>query len=655
VLDFCESQSVTLASLLSSGWALTLATYTSNDQVCFGYIASGRDMHVPDIENSVGAYANLLICQVDTSSFALTDSRRFVQYLHTQVMRDFEYQHCSLADIKHELALSHGQALFNTVVSFQKDDVTLRTDVDTQDLSFHDIAYKDPNEVSNNADSEYLHIVADYLAQYNVSLGITYEKTQIEISLDSHSSFLSTNQAERTLSLLESILMSLIAVNTEADTALLSTIDTISVQDLKEIWTWNHAVPDQVNALVHELISRTVHLLPSSPALCAWDGDWTYQDLGSLFSRLAHQLIGMGVGPEKIVGICIEKSCWVPIAILAVMKAGGVCLILDLEHTENHTRLILEQVKPTVMLSKTASKDTVIALANNVDCPMLVVDELNLIRLGALILTDGPAVLSDVKPSNTLYIVFTSGSTGVPKGVSITHSNFSSSIHYFRKVHTFQFGSRVYDFSAYSFDMSWTAILWTLECGACLCIPLPAGRRGNLAESINKFGITYLPLTPTVAQLLPLATLRGIECLLVGGEALTSKLSKVFASTVKTMNLYGPTECTAATLATNINLENSQVSIGRGVGAVTWVANTTGNSLVPLGCVGELLLEGPLVGAGYFNDIKKTKESFIDSPEWITSGNGTNHKGRRGRLYKTGDLVSYNSVTCTTLSHYVLF
>lgn len=432
--------------------------------------------------------------------------------------------------------------------------------------------------------------------------------------------------------------MSLVDGNTEADT--LSTIHTISAQDLEEIWTWNHAAPDPVNALVHDLISKTVYMLPGSPAVCAWDGNWTYQELGRLSSQLAHRLISMGVGPEKIVGLCFEKCRWTPIAVLAVMKAGGVSLILDLELTEDRPQVILEQAKPTVMLSSTAGKDTAAALANDVDCPMLVVDELNMIHSGRPILADFLAAISDVKPSNTLYIVFTSGSTGVPKGVSITHSNFSSSIHYLRREHTIKSGSRVYDFAAYSFDMSWSTMLWTLECGACLCIPSPADRRDNLAESIDQFGITHLLLTPTVAQLLPLTTLRGIECLVLGGEALTPELSKVFASTVKTMNHYGPCECTPVTVATNISSEDSRISIGRGVGVVTWVVDTTRNSLVPLGCVGELFLEGPQVSPGYLNP-ELTAASFVHDPPWMLRG-FKSYAGRRGRLYKTGDLVRYN-------------
>ena len=269
VLDFCESQSVTPASLFSSVWALTVAAYTSNDQVYFGYTASGRDLHIPDIDRSVGAYINLLICQADTSSHALTDGQRFVQNLYAQLMRDLEYQHCSFADIKQELGLSHGQALFNIIVSFQNDDVVTRADVDLQDLLFHEIAYKDQTEVSNSEDSRDHHIVADYLVQYDISLGIVYGKTQFELSLDSHSSCLFITQAESTLSLLESVLISLVDINTEGDTALLSTINTISTQDLEEIWTWNHTVPDLVNTLVHDLISKTVHMLPSSPVVCA--------------------------------------------------------------------------------------------------------------------------------------------------------------------------------------------------------------------------------------------------------------------------------------------------------------------------------------------------------------------------------------------------
>ena len=236
----------------------------------------------------------------------------------------------------------------------------------------------------------------------------------------------------------------------------------------------------------------------------------------------------MGVGPEKMVDLCFEKCRWTSIAVLVVMKAGGVSLILDFELTQDHPKVILEQAKPTVVLSSTAGKDTAIALARHADCPMLVVDELNLVHSGIPILANFPAALSDVKPSNTLYIVFTSGSTGVPEGVSIiTLFNFSSSVHYLRREHTIESGSRVYDFASYSFDMFWSTMLWTLECGACLCIPSWADRRDKLAESIDQFGITHLLLTPTVAQLLSPATLRGRECLVLGGGALTPELSKL--------------------------------------------------------------------------------------------------------------------------------
>lgn len=425
-------------------------------------------------------------------------------------------------------------------------------------------------------------------------------------------------------------------VNEKTASATLASIDMVSEEDLEQIWKWNSVVPEKVEALVHDLISDTARKFPNAPAICAWDGDWTYQQLDTLSTNLAYELVKLGVGPEHMVSLCFEKTRWTPIAMLAVMKAGGSSVALDTSLPEERLRTIMQQVKPTIILTSSIGRDLVGRLTTG---PVFTVDEANVARLET---PPNPAmILSDVTPSNTLYVVFTSGSTGTPKGVTINHSNFASSLRHQHGAHNFKAGARVYDFASYTFDTCWQNVLSALECGACLCIPSNSERQNDLAGSLERFQVSHAEMTPSAAQLLPASAIKRLDTLILGGEVLSPELAKHWASMANVKNSYGPCECTPTTTVATIDPDNVQVaSIGRGFGVNTWVVSTTGDSLAPVGSTGELFLEGPLVGPGYLDDAERTAASFIENPSWLLRGSAT-HPGRKGRLYRTGDLVRY--------------
>jgi hypothetical protein len=144
---FCKTESSTPASVFQSAWALTLAAYVGTDSVCFGYLASGRDMLVPGLGESIGAYINMMICRADTSR--MISGRDLVRRMRDQVLEDLNFQHCSLADIQHRLNLSPGQSLFNTILSFQTKDDEPEANGEGEGLAFVDIAWEDPTEVRN--------------------------------------------------------------------------------------------------------------------------------------------------------------------------------------------------------------------------------------------------------------------------------------------------------------------------------------------------------------------------------------------------------------------------------------------------------------------------------------------------------------------------
>ncbi|KAF7198373.1 Nonribosomal peptide synthetase dtxS1 [Pseudocercospora fuligena] len=412
---------------------------------------------------------------------------------------------------------------------------------------------------------------------------------------------------------------------------------------LQDVWRWNAKVPDTIERCVHHLIDITVHQRPGAAAICAWDGELSYGELDELSTRMAHYLVHVGVAGQ-IVPLCFEKSMWTSVAMLAVMKAGGASVALDTTQPVERLRTIVKQVFPSVVLSSAANKDLADSI-RDAAAEVVVVDAMHLAQLHA----NGGTELPVVQPSDSLYVVFTSGSTGTPKGAIISHGNFSSALQHQSETLGINATSRVYDFASYAFDVAWSNILHTLCRGGCLCVPSEDDRQNNTARSMESLKVDYAHITPTVSRMLDPAGLPSLKTLNFIGEPLTLSDAQRWSQYVNVINTYGPAECSVtSTIAVIERAATSQPSIGRGIGLNTWVVEAEDyQRLVPLGRVGELLLEGPLVGQGYLNDTAKTAAAFIEDPVWLLKGwrsvdGRESTPGRKGRLYRTGDLVRYS-------------
>ncbi|KAK5988791.1 Nonribosomal peptide synthase atnA [Cladobotryum mycophilum] len=414
--------------------------------------------------------------------------------------------------------------------------------------------------------------------------------------------------------------------------------DTVSItpQDVKDIWAWNTPLPEPVEACVHDLINARVQLNPKAPAICAWDGDLTYGELDQLSTKLAYKLASMGVGPGKFVPLCFGKSMWTPVAMLAVMKTGAASVAMDTTQPEGRLRTITEQVDGKVLLSSVSNEELASRLGSD---NVVLVSAKSLADLDSAPEKDGLPVTS---PSDALFAVFTSGSTGTPKGTMLTHQNFSSVIGYQQEALGLTSHSRVFDFASYAFDIAWCNFLHALTCGGCLCIPSETDRRNNIEGSITALRANYAHITPTILRYLNWSKLDTITVLNLSGEAVLAKDTTLAPEGVKMVNAYGPAETNVVTIHDLSASRSGQVSIGRGAGACTWVVDVEDtNALAPIGTIGELWIEGPLVGNGYLNDSEKTSASFVEDPTWLLRG-AQGKPGRRGRVYRTGDLVRYN-------------
>ncbi|KAJ6202525.1 nonribosomal peptide synthetase 1 [Bipolaris maydis] len=415
-------------------------------------------------------------------------------------------------------------------------------------------------------------------------------------------------------------------------------LSNLSAQDLEKIWAINEKIlPAAVDRCVHELFAEQAKARPTAPALCAWDGEMTYDELDRLSSQLANHLIhNLEVKPEDIVPLCFEKSMWTIVAILAVLKAGGAFVPLDPDHPASRHEEIFKQTEAKLVLT-------------SVQHAMLWPDPArHVVPIGEAFVSQLSSTENmkeaTVNPSNTAYIMFTSGSTGIPKGVVLEHRAVSTSCLSHGKAIGLKPDTRALQFATYTFDACIAEIITPLLHGSCICIPSEDDRQNALPEAINTMNVNWAQLTPTVARLLDPQKTPSLRTLVLGGERVNAVDWERWGDSVEQINAYGPTECAVwCTSYTNGAQGYKPGIIGKPIASVSWVVDPDDcNKLVPLGAIGELLVEGPIQARGYLNDVVKTEAAFINNPSWLLNGTKTS-AGRQGRLYKTGDLVYYNT------------
>ncbi|CAE7221608.1 destruxin synthetase, partial [Pyrenophora teres f. teres] len=388
----------------------------------------------------------------------------------------------------------------------------------------------------------------------------------------------------------------------------------------EKMWAWNYEIPGVTNKCIHNLFAEQVLAQPNAPAICAWDGKMSYSVLDNLSTTLAGYLVKIGVKPEDVVPLCFEKSMWTVVAMLAVLKAGGAFAPLDPDHPASRHKEILRQTSARVVLVSAQHS----ARWASSSCHVVTLSEASISQLTA----DDDLPNFSATPGNAAYILFTSGSTGIPKGVVLEHRAVSTSCLGHGRAFGITDQSRVLQFTSYTFDFCMAEIITTLLYGGCICHQC--------------MGANWALLTPSVAQLLNPSDVPTLKILVIGGEQVTSTDWNRWPTSVQLINGYGPTECCIVCAGYTTTQAFTTGTIGRAIASVSWVVDPENHhKLAPLGSVGELLVEGPILARGYLNDAEKTAAAFIEDPAWLMDG-CQGYAGRRGRLYKTGDLVQYN-------------
>lgn len=417
---------------------------------------------------------------------------------------------------------------------------------------------------------------------------------------------------------------------------LLGDVDIVCRGDIEKLQEWNPCPRsiDQVEVCVHDLVYKQQLSQPNSQAVCARDGSLSHAQLDELASRLAHHLVGLGVGPETAVASIFEKSQWAIVAQLAILKAGGVVVSVNPKHPAQRIQGIIDVTAARVILTSQPANCYVGLTPHVLTIDKNILNELPQAR--------GPAC-EIVRATNSAFIIFTSGSTGTPKGVILEHGAVVTSLLTHGPLWSGP-NTRMLQFGAYTFDVSITEIFATLILGGCVCVISEEDRMGNLATSMEALGVNVAYLTPTVASLIRPLEVPTLDKLIFIGEPLKPEVAIDWVeSHTEIYNGYGPTECSIlSTVSRRITDPNQALNIGTSLPNVNaWVVDPSDYHLLsPLGSVGELLLEGPLLARGYLGDDEKTAKAFVSDPGWLKRYDFGLSSGRR--FYRTGDLVKQN-------------
>ncbi|RCI07694.1 hypothetical protein L249_5676 [Ophiocordyceps polyrhachis-furcata BCC 54312] len=615
----------TPATMARAAWAVVMARGAGSDEALYGVTVTGRQAPVDGIEHMAGPAIATVPMRVrldwGDSVYKLLDA---VQRQSTDMI---PFEQTGLQRIRRmsdEAALA---CSFGSLMVVQP--AAAGGDGEGGDSPTRPFLSKPGGDDDDDDDDQAAREAAPvtYPIEVECHLGTDEARLRVEFNPDA----ISRREMEAITESFEQVLRKL-ADRSLAQEKLASLVASHSDRRVQDALGWNATVPEPVEQCVHHIFSSRVHDRPLAPALDAWDGKLTYRELDSRSTTLALRLVARGVSPGMLVPVLFEKSAWMPVAVLAVMKAGGALVAMEVKEPEDRLRTIASQVTSPVLLSSVRNA----ALARR-----LTADDMAVEVIGDDARSESADaepqhaldVLPVVSPSSLLYVVFTSGSTGTPKGVMISHSNFCSAIAYQQQFLDYNQNARVLDFASCAFDVAWSNLFNTLTSGACLCIPSPEERENDLAGCLSKYDISFADLTPSVARALGPDVLSRLTTMILGGEAPLPSDALLSSGKTHIINAYGPAECTpTATLST---LDATDVSIGRGLGVCTWIVDEA-ESLTPVGDVGELWIEGPLVGQGYLNDPERTAAAFVRDPSWLQRA-----VGRRGLVYRTGDLVRY--------------
>jgi amino acid adenylation domain-containing protein len=609
--NLAQAHRMTLNTILQGAWTILLSRYSGDSDVLFGATVSGRPSELSGVEDMVGMFINTLPVRVQINPE--TKLITWLKTLQTQLLELLQYEYSSLVNIQKWSEVPQGQALFDSIVVFEN-------------YPIDSTVFQDQHHVMEVQNIRYLE-----QSNYPLSLIVIPHK-QLILRVIFDRNYYDDEIIVRLTGHLQHLLES-IAVNPDQSIARIPMLSNIEQHRL--LVEWNRTQIDYPqNRLIHQLFEEHVTATPNKIAVEETEDQLTYGKLDHRANQLAHYLQKLGVKANTPVGLVLERSIDMIVAILGVLKAGGAYLPLDPTYPQERLAFMLADTQAPIVLTH---KKLAGSIPQHNGKTVFIDTEWDVIAN-----EDSTSPNIGTIPKNLAYIIYTSGSTGVPKGVPVSHHNL---------VHSTAARFRFYEenvdrfllLSSFTFDSSMVGIFWTLCQGGTLVLPPHRIEQDTeqLAATIAAHQISHILMLPSLYTILleqaDTAQLVSLQTVIVAGEECRRGLvdrhyTRLPQATL--FNEYGPTEGTVWSTACEIpaNFEGDRVPIGRPIPNMQNYILDSHNHPAPIGVPGELCIGGVGVTSGYLNRPELTAEKFV---EHSFAGEPP------VRLYRTGDLARY--------------
>ncbi|MGH7411794.1 MAG: amino acid adenylation domain-containing protein, partial [Candidatus Methylomirabilis sp.] len=616
--ELSRGEGVTLFMTLLAAFQTLLFRYTGQDDIVVGSPIANRDR--TETEGLIGFFINTLVLRADLSGNP--SFRELLKRVKEVALGAYAHQDVPFEELMEEL---HTERSLSYSPLFQVMFILQNTPRAVPRLSGLTLS---PLKIDTGT------------AKFDLLLSLTEEANRLRGLLSYDTDLFDAGTMRRMLGHFQVLLKGIVA---DPDDRLGSLPILTDAERHQMLVDWNDTEADYPkDECIHEFFEAQVERTPDAIGIVMGDEQLTYRELNARANQLAHFLREQGVGPEVLVGICMERSLEMVVGLLGILKAGGAYVPLDPTYPRERLAFMLGDTKPPVLVTQ----ERLAGVLPLVECRVIFVDsEWGAIGRGS---EGNPA--SEVTAENLAYVIYTSGSTGKPKGVEIPHRalvNFTTSA---CEAFALRPGDRILQFASISFDTAAEEIFTSLARGATLVL-----RTDSMLDTVSVFlqkcrdwDVTALDL-PTAYWHELVATLSAerlalperLRLVIVGGDrALPERLlqwQQAVGQRVELLNTYGPTEATVVATMCKLGAPAAvgpqrEVPIGRPIRNVQAYVLDRGLQPVPIGVAGELHLGGAGLARGYLNRPDLTAERFIPDPFSPDAS---------GRLYKTGDLARY--------------